>query len=270
VRMAVPAALVATLGVLTWQQSHDYASATTLYRATIARNPAAALAHTNLAAELMNGSLEDVREGVEHARTALQLEPDNVDARYNLAGGLKRLGDLEGAAAEYRAVLDELAILPAERPRMAALYASFADVLNDLHREDQAITNYEASLKIADSAAAHTGLGIALSRAGRKDLALTEFASAARLEPSVADRRTNFGSALLQAGRTDEAIAEYRAAVTLTPGTPEVYNDLGFALLSAGRPAEAIPQFEHALRIEPNHPGAQANLLRAQAMLKGK
>jgi tetratricopeptide (TPR) repeat protein len=219
---------------------------------------------------LMNGTPEDVREGVEHARTALELAPDDVDARFNLAGGLKRLGDLEGSATQYRAVLAELVILPAERPRMAALYSSFGDVLNDLGRLDEAITNYQTSLKIGDSAAAHTGLGVALSKLGRHDLALTEFASATQLEPSVADRHTNLGGALLQAGRTDDAIAEYRRAITLAPGTPDVYNDLGLALLTAGRPAEAIPQFEQALRIEPRHSGAQANLARALAMARGK
>jgi tetratricopeptide (TPR) repeat protein len=270
-RRAAPAAVVAMLGVLTWQQSHEYASATTLYRATIARNPSAWLAHNNLATELMNGTLADVQEGVSHARIALRLEPDDVDARYNLAGGLKRLGDVEGALVQYQAVLAVLGSSPAEKPRMAALYRSLGNALNELGRQDEAIANYGESLRIApDSAPTHTDLGVALSALGRHDEALAHFADAARLEPAAADRHTNLAGALLQMGRFDDAIAEYRAAVTLAPGAADVYNDLGVALLSAGRPAEAIVQFEAALRLEPGHGPARVNLVRAHGLVRGK
>jgi tetratricopeptide (TPR) repeat protein len=263
--------IVGALAVLTWQQSHLYANATTLYRATITRNPSAWLAHTNLAAELMNGTLADVQEGVAHARTALQLQPDDVEARYNLAGGLKRLGALEEAAREYQAVLTALAASPTDRPRMAGLHRSLGNVLAELGRLEEAIASYRASLSYAAaSALTHTELGIALGRLGRHAEALSAFREALRLEPAVADRHTNLGGALLQLGRFDEAIVAYRAAVALAPGDANVYNDLGVALLAAGRPAEAVAQFEAALRLAPGHGPARANLGRAQASVRGR
>jgi len=263
--------VVATLGLLTWHQSHEYASAATLYRATIARNPAATLAHNNLAVELMNGTPDQVREGIAHARTALELQPDDVDARFNLAGGLTQVGDLEGALVQYQTVLAAVQVRPLERARMAALYRSLGKALTALGRPDEAIAKYRDALRIVpDSALTHTDLGVALSQLGRHDEALAEFAAAARFEPAVVDRHTNLGGALLQMGRLDDAIAAYRTAVTLAPADAEVYNDLGVALLTAGRPAEAIVQFESALRLNHAHAPARANLAKAHAMAKGK
>jgi tetratricopeptide (TPR) repeat protein len=258
------AALVLTLGVLTWHQSHEYASARTLYRATIARNPAAALAHNNLAVELIGGTPDEVREGIAHARTALELQPDDVEARFNLAGGLMRLGDLEGALSQYEAVRAAVKVQPLEKTRMAGLYRSLGNVLIELGRADEAIASYRESSRIVpDSARTHTDLGVAFSRIGRHDDALAEFVAAARLEPAVADRHTNLGGALLQVGRMDDAIAAYRTAVTLAPDDADVHNDLGVALLNAGRHIEAAAEFESALRRNPAHTAARANLAKA-------
>src|ERR1035438_837916 len=46
--MVLPGVLLATLGILTWRQSGTYRDAETLYRATLACNPASWMAHTNL------------------------------------------------------------------------------------------------------------------------------------------------------------------------------------------------------------------------------
>jgi tetratricopeptide (TPR) repeat protein len=259
--------LVGVLGVLAWRQSHDYVNAATLYRATIARNPGAVMAHTNLAMELNNsGDPAQIAEGVEHARLALQFEPDDVEARFNLAGGLMLLGRFGEALTEYDVVAAALAASPMTDPqRMAAFHRSYGKALHASGRKGEAIVQYAASLRIApDSAATHTDLGVALGQQGRVDEAIQHFSDALRLEPSVADRHTNLGSALMQAGRVESALAEYRAAVALAPNVPDVYADLGTALLAAGRAAEAIPQFEAALRLDPNDSRARGGLARAR------
>jgi Flp pilus assembly protein TadD len=260
-------ALVGVLGVLTWRQSHDYVSAEVLYRATIARNPAATMAHNNLAMELnRTGDPVRVQEGVMHARLALELEPDDVEARFNLAGGLAAIGQFSEAEQHYRAVAAALASSPMSDPqRMAMFHRNYGRSLQAVGRGDEAIMEFTESLRIApNSAATHTDLGVALGQQGRVSDAIEHFVQAAQLEPSVADRHTNLGSALMQAGRFEPAIAEYRTAVTLAPNVPDVHNDLGMALLAIGRPAEAIPEFETALRLNPNHGPARANLAKAR------
>ncbi|HEX3731109.1 MAG TPA: tetratricopeptide repeat protein, partial [Opitutaceae bacterium] len=129
-------ALCALLAVLSFRQSRMYRNAETLYRETIARNPACWLAYSNLgtlyleqgrAAEaercldqslaikpdadahynlanilLAEGRLDDA---VPHYREALRLKPDYPEACDNLGTALARLGNLDAAAAEYREAL---------------------------------------------------------------------------------------------------------------------------------------------------------------------
>ena len=76
-------ALLATLAVLTWQQSRMYADIETLYRTTIARNPDCSMAHNNLAAILERRG--EIREASEHYQRAVELRPDNAEAHNSLA-----------------------------------------------------------------------------------------------------------------------------------------------------------------------------------------
>ena len=77
VTLAAAVCLVGTLAFLTWRQAHDYTDAETLYRATLARNPASWMAHNNLAVEMLRagGGDDRVREAAAHAAEAIRLRP---------------------------------------------------------------------------------------------------------------------------------------------------------------------------------------------------
>src|SRR4029453_6244302 len=70
---AAAGAILAGPPVLTWQQCCLYVDATTLYRATLERNPEAFIAHNNLGVILYQsgGRLE----AVEHYQQALRVNP---------------------------------------------------------------------------------------------------------------------------------------------------------------------------------------------------
>jgi protein O-mannosyl-transferase len=72
------APLLLVLALLTWRQAHNYRDTETLYRATIAANPQAWLAHNNLAVVLLEGDPPEanVREAAALAERALTLKPD--------------------------------------------------------------------------------------------------------------------------------------------------------------------------------------------------
>lgn len=67
--------VTATLGLLTWQQQQIYRDAETLWRDTIAKNPAAWGAHANLAFTLATEG-KSLEESVSAYRIALRLKPD--------------------------------------------------------------------------------------------------------------------------------------------------------------------------------------------------
>ena len=82
-------ALIVTLAVLTWRQSHEYIDAKTLYRATIARNPASWMIRHNLGWVLLGegratGDRSKIDAAVTEFRAALALKPDFSQVHNNL------------------------------------------------------------------------------------------------------------------------------------------------------------------------------------------
>jgi tetratricopeptide (TPR) repeat protein len=98
-------ALVCVLGVRTWQQSHDYASAETLYRATLERNPDSWKEQNNLG-RLLARSEKRMPEAIPHFQAAVRLKPDHVMANYSLGVALYVTGRRAEAAAPFRRVIE--------------------------------------------------------------------------------------------------------------------------------------------------------------------
>lgn len=88
------AIVLAALGATTWTQAHAYRDEATLWRDTLAKNPAAWLAHLNLGRLL--GQDGDLAAADEHLRAAARLKPDDGRVHVNL--GVLRL--LEGRVDE--------------------------------------------------------------------------------------------------------------------------------------------------------------------------
>jgi len=90
-RFALAGAVLLGLAALTYRQSGDYRDAETLYRATLARNPSAWMAHNNLGKELL-ASPESREEAIRHFEAALALKPDYAEALNNLGLALSQNG----------------------------------------------------------------------------------------------------------------------------------------------------------------------------------
>ena len=86
---------------LTWSTAQAYVDATTLYRTTLARNPACWLCHNNLATPLISGSAADLDEAEAHLDAALKLNPEYAEAHNNRGGLLQRRGRFEDARREH-------------------------------------------------------------------------------------------------------------------------------------------------------------------------
>src|SRR5438093_396378 len=81
-RWPLGAVVLALLAVLVWRQAGIYETPETLWRATVAKNPSAWMAHNNLGLALQGaGRLE---EAAAHYREAIRLRPAYPEALYNL------------------------------------------------------------------------------------------------------------------------------------------------------------------------------------------
>lgn len=214
-RTIAPVVLAASLGLMTFRQSANYADSETLYRATLARNPESWLAHNNLGSILvgMPGRLDDA---VAEYEDAIRIEPGYPEAHFNLGAALMSAHDpslAPRAISEYETALRL-------KPGYAQAHSNLGNAL--LHMPDRradAETEFRAALRVQpDMVQAHLGLGNALATAGRFADAAAEYRTALRLDPSAAEAHFNLGNVLLQLpGELPNAIAEYQSALRLRP-----------------------------------------------------
>jgi tetratricopeptide (TPR) repeat protein len=126
------------LSVMTWQQAGMFASAETLWKATLDRNPTCVMALVNLGDCKFRENRLD--EAVDLANRALRLDPKSLQALNNLGNAFARRGQADQAIGYYRRAL-------AISPRCAMATFNLANTLEKSGRFPEAIAAYEEALK---------------------------------------------------------------------------------------------------------------------------
>lgn len=213
-RRGVPAALVAALALLSYQQAKTYADLRTFYTATVTRNPDAWMAHNNLGNLLRDrGELEAART---HLEAALRVRPDLRKTHYNLGNVLRSLRRTADAATHYRRALE-----------LDASYVEAHNSLGTLLREqgarEDALRHLLRAVQLEPTNAdARNNLGMVLRDLGRSREAITEFERALRLDPNMAPAHLNLALSLSLDGRMTEAMEHFREARRLNPAIPDL------------------------------------------------
>jgi tetratricopeptide (TPR) repeat protein len=224
------AILLAVLGVLTWHQAQVYRDNETLWRDTLAKNPASWMAHLHL------GAIADdrgrVEEAIQHYRESLRIQPVQPEAYNNLGSALRAQGDLDEAIAQLRRSLDV-------EPTYVFAHNNLGLVYHDRGEYDAAVRHFQRGLEIRpDFAAAHTNLGITLAARGQRDEAIRHHRAALRIDPDLVQAHNNLASALLERGEVDAAIAHLSRIVDLLPESRAAKKNLRAALRLRARRSE--------------------------------
>jgi tetratricopeptide (TPR) repeat protein len=251
--------LVVVLSTLTWRQAAMYGDVDTLWRTTLARNPACWMAHNNLGIALFGKGQLD--EAIAHYRTTLEMQPDFWDADYNLGTALLAKGHVDEAIfyCEKAAKM---------QPNDPDTHVAFANALLQKKRIDDAIAHYQKAVAIRpDYFLAHFGLSHALIEKGNFDAAIEHSRAALLIQPDNADCQTILAIALDEKGQSAEAIQHYEKVLKISPQSISALNNLAW-LLAAGsnaslrNGARAIQFAEQANRLSG---GANALVLRTLA-----
>ena len=240
---ALAAGAVLTLGVLTWKQAEIYADLETYSRATLARNPAAWMAHTNLGLALADRGALDA--AIEQYTLALRGNPRCFEAHTNLASALAVKGRLGEAEGHLREVL-------ASRPRDAKALNNLGSVLFQSGRADEAIATCKASLKVFPyNAEALNNLGLALAAKREYPAAIEQYRAALQLDPGNAGAWFNAGNAFAAQDRREQAAGAFAKATRCAPAMASASNRLARELIGLSRPAEAEAEILRLFRASP-------------------
>ncbi len=120
-------------------------------------------------------------------------------------------------------------------------------------RTELAIGCYEESLKVAETAEAHTFLAWALARDGMVDLAIEHCRQAIRLDPGFGNAWSDMASYLLEKGCDEEAATYLRRALELTRFERHhyVHGNMGRVHQKQGLLMKALTEYRLAAALEP-------------------
>jgi tetratricopeptide (TPR) repeat protein len=159
-------------------------------------------------------------EAIDQYLRALEIEPNDLNAHYNLGNALLEAGRTDQAIVQFRKALE---IKP-----------------------DDADTYYN--------------LGIALMRVGRPDEAISCFQKVIEFKPDSVGAYNNLALVLFTQGRFNEAVKEYQRTLELMPNYADAHYMLGCALQGQRKFDAAIVQFQEVLKLEPGQVMAQNSL----------
>ena len=190
-------------------------------------------------------------------RTLKQLASEYPDARVfqsTYARAVAENGSPAAAVVIYRRMV-------ARWSDDAALFHELAVAAREAHRADEALKAEQAALALEPSLpAAHNGVGLLMTDAGRHADAAAAFEAAAKADPTNAEYWVNLGNARGASKNSQGAADAYRRAIEVDPRSADAANGLGVLLVQQGRASEGIPWFERALQSAPGFDQARLNL----------
>jgi tetratricopeptide (TPR) repeat protein len=179
-------------------------------------------------------------------RRALQLNPGSQIVRQDLGVTLVRIGKWSEAAE----VLGPLAMAKANSFQLA--YLNALGLQNSQHSIEAEAEARRALALDANSADAHTLLGLTLSSQGRYDEAISELARAAEIAPDSFDAQFYLGRTRYARSATAGAAAALQKALSLRPEDPGARFLLGTILEVSGDRDGAIQQYKELQRTHSN------------------
>ncbi|MAD79765.1 MAG: hypothetical protein CMJ50_02815 [Planctomycetaceae bacterium] len=215
-------------------------------------NPIARAGHLNRGTILRNKGEFD--EAVESYRKAIELAPNYAMAYNNLGNALMVSGELSAALDAFHKSIE----LNADYPKV---YNNLGLALHEQQKLDEAIEAYRKAIQLnPDYSNAYNNLGNALKARGELNAAVDAFHKAIQLNPDYTIAYNNLGNALKARGELNAAVDAFHKAIELNADFPAAYNNLGLVLIAQQKLDEAIDAFHKAIELNADYPKAYNNL----------
>jgi tetratricopeptide (TPR) repeat protein len=193
-------------------------------------------------------------QAIAEFQMAIQLDPDDTKARYNLGLAYQKQDKLEEAAAAYQEAIQLDPDLSDAHNNLGLIYDTWG-------QPDQAVAEYQEAIRInPDDDTAHYNLALSYYDQGQLDQAIAEYGETVRLNPDNADAHYNLGRAYYEQGKLDEAIVAWKECIRIEPGDSMAHNNVGRAYFDQGRLDEAVAELREAIRLDAGNALAHFNL----------
>jgi tetratricopeptide (TPR) repeat protein len=194
-------------------------------------------------------------------RRAVELDPRNGAAHYNLADALYDLGRPEQAIAAYRRAIET------HPPSATDSHNGLGLALEARGQVKEAMAEYRRAIaRDPRSPFPRQNLGRLLAAQGQVAAAMEEYRRAIACDPQAPGPHFQLGRCLESQGRLEQAMAEYRRAIELDPNDGATHYHLGAVYRARGQADEAIAQFRKAVQVDPR--GALGHDALAAALLR--
>jgi Tfp pilus assembly protein PilF len=210
--------------------------------------------------------LAKVYEATEHyenaipaMRLAIELEPDNIDYRFNYGLLLTHSKAPQGAVIRLEEAV-------ARFPKSAKLWFALGFAQLEDHRDSSARTSFARAAELDPTyTPAQVFLGVTALDQGNYKEAQMYYARALQLAPSVGILHEMIAEAMQKERppNTAGAQAELKRSIQMDPSFAAAYLELGKLYLQEGNVALAIPTLEQAVRLDPAMTEAHFHLGRA-------
>ncbi len=184
----------------------------------------------------------------------LEVYPNAVLARNNLANIKRDEGDLEGALQEYQAALEV-------HPNNAVVLNNMGIVYRSQGKNDEAVAAYEKAMELRpDFADAPYNRGYLEFTRGNKEEAMNWYKKALEIDPHHLRSRIAISVILSDANQDLDAMKILAEGATLQPDIAEYPYNLAILLEKNGKRKEAHAMYLHAVELNPYHISALNNL----------
>jgi len=244
-------ALLALLGVATWNQTGVYRNEVSLFKHVISLNPDAWAAHQNLGMALLR--LTEFEEAESHLRRSLEIFPLNPKAFRNLGEALKGQERYEESLEWYR-------VAASLEPDEPLNHLGIGTVLLAMERYPESVSSMKRALELQPDflivPKIHSFMAQGFRKMGRHGEADRRFDLAVKLgmEVKPPDLGVVFSRAEDLRGRRlyEESLEWYRSVIEIEPDFALAYAGMGDSLYQLGRYAEAVSSMQRAVDLNPD------------------
>ena len=241
--------LILVFSILTFQRAQVFATDESLFRDSLAKNPAASDMHNDLGVIL--AKRKNYAEATAHFVAAVQSDPGNAGAQSNLGQALAINGKFTEAEPHFLAAIRL-------KPDDPLMHKRFADALSKQGRNREAVIHLQAALSLNAKPDVQTRLDLAglFFRTGSARQAEDQFRKILSFNPDLPEPLNNL--AWLLATSSDDTLrdgaeavrcAEQACRLTAFKRT-EMISTLAAAYAEAGRYSEAVATAEMAIRLQ--------------------